>query len=119
MDKFVVPIGLPGLTVVRRKRLLPLCYNLRTFGIHCPGVADDNRYAVESIRSFEYPYVAVKLADYRRLENCSDIGNSAAAQVERTPRLLLPSKFDVIKGLSKTHTRGVPAYRSKHKRDVA
>ena len=53
MDKFVVPIGLPDLTVVRRKSLLPLCYNLRTFGIHCPGVADDNRYPVESIRSFE------------------------------------------------------------------
>jgi hypothetical protein len=69
MDKFVVPIGLPGLTVVRRERLLPLCYNLRTFGIHCPGVADDNRYAVERIRSFENPYVAVKLADYRRLND--------------------------------------------------
>jgi len=52
MDKFAVPIGLPGLTVVRGECLLPLCYNLRTFGIHCPDVADDNRYAVESIRFF-------------------------------------------------------------------
>ena len=55
MDKFVVPIGFPGLTVVRRKRLLPLCYNLRTFGIHCPGVADDNRYAVEISGPWKIP----------------------------------------------------------------
>lgn len=84
MDEFVVPIGLPGLTVVLGERLLPLCCDRRAFGVqsllpfclnrwalgvHCPGKADEDGYAVESIGSFENPYVARKLADYRRLND--------------------------------------------------
>src|SRR5215472_12739236 len=33
MDKLAVPNWFPGLTVVRRKRLLPLCYKRQTFGV--------------------------------------------------------------------------------------
>src|SRR5215469_7523179 len=71
MDKFVVPIGLPGLTVVGRKRLFPLRHNLRTFRVNRPGVADGNWYAVGSIRSLEYPYITVKPAENWRLNNAS------------------------------------------------
>jgi len=44
---------------------------LRTFGIHRPRETDDYWFAVESVRSFEYPNIAVKFADYRRLNDAS------------------------------------------------
>src|SRR5215472_2416014 len=79
MDKLIEPVGFPSFTFVGRERLLPLRYDLRTFevkrllplicnlrtlGVHCPGVADENRCAVEGIVSLEYAYIAFKLADH-------------------------------------------------------
>src|SRR5580704_17258327 len=81
MNKFIVPIGLPGLAAVRRKRLLPLRHNgradrvhrafplrrsRRALGVQCPGIADHDGHAVECVRTLQYPNVAIELADYRR-----------------------------------------------------
>src|SRR5690348_14894375 len=84
VNEFVVPVRFPGLPAVRRERLLPLRHNGSAFGVqrllpfrcsrsalgvYGPGVADLDRYAVESVRALEYSNVALKLADYRRLND--------------------------------------------------